>query len=103
VLHTLRDSLEKLSKINQRRRQDYLIIWAGRNLEYRHPNDLTDDLRINSDNMPIHSGLKNHLPVIILNNLKIGIKQSDQPGEHNTSAVVKISLVVGLDDIVDAV
>jgi hypothetical protein len=53
--------------------------------------------------MPIHSGLKNHPTVIILKDLEIGIKQSDQPGEHNTSPVVKISLVVGLDDIVDAV
>jgi hypothetical protein len=53
--------------------------------------------------MPIHSGLKNHPAVIILNNLEIGIKQSDQPGEHNTGAVVKISIVVGLDDIMNAV
>jgi hypothetical protein len=53
--------------------------------------------------MPIHSELKNHHAVIILNNLEIGIKQSDQPSEYNTGVVVKISPVVGLDDIVDAV
>jgi hypothetical protein len=53
--------------------------------------------------MPIHSGLKNHPAVVILNNLEIGIKQPNQPGEHNTGVVVKISLVVGLDDIMDDV
>jgi len=53
--------------------------------------------------MPIHSGLKYHPAIIILNNLEIGIKQSDQPGEHHTGTVVKISPVVGLDDIVDAI
>jgi hypothetical protein len=53
--------------------------------------------------MPIHKGLKNQPAVIILNNLELSIKHSDQPGEHNIGAVVKISPMVGLDDIVDAV
>jgi len=74
TLLTLRDSLEKFSEIIQRWMQDYLIIWAGRKLKHMHPDDLTDDLRINNDNMPIHRGLKNQLVVIILNNLEISIK-----------------------------
>jgi hypothetical protein len=73
MLLTLRDSLE-LSEIIQRRRQDYLIMWADRKLEHRHPNGLTDDLRINSDNMPIYRGLKNQAAVIILYYLEISIK-----------------------------
>jgi hypothetical protein len=40
--------------------------------------------------------------VIILHDHKVSIKQSDQPGEHNTGTIVKISPVIGLDDIMDA-
>jgi len=68
---SLRDSIEKFSEIIQRKRQYYLIVSAGRNLEHRHPDELTDDLRINSDTMPAHRGLKNQPAVIILNNLEI--------------------------------
>jgi hypothetical protein len=74
TLLSLRDNIEKFSEIIQRRRQYYLIVRAGRNLEHRNPDELTDDLRINSDNMPIHKGLKNQPTVIIQNNLEISIK-----------------------------
>jgi len=57
MLLSLRDNMEEFSKIIQRRRQYYLIVRAGRNLEHRHPDELTDDLRIN-----------------ILNNLEISKK-----------------------------
>jgi hypothetical protein len=69
--------MEEFSKIIQRRRRYYLIVREGRNMEHRHPNELTDDLRINSDNLPFHKGLKNHPTVIILNNVEISIKLSD--------------------------
>jgi hypothetical protein len=74
TLLTLRDSMEKFSEIIHRRRQNYLIVWTGRNLEHRHPDELIDDLRINSDTMPFHRGLKNHPTVIILYNLVISIE-----------------------------
>jgi hypothetical protein len=95
TLLSLRDNIEKFSEIIQRRRQYYLIVRAGRNLEHRNPDELTDDLRINSDNMPIHKGLKNQPTVIIQNNLEIV--------KHYTGAIVKISLVASLENIVDAV
>jgi hypothetical protein len=60
--------------IIQRRRYDHLIVRAARDLENRHSNELIDDLGINSDSMPIHSGLKHHLAVIILNHLEEGIE-----------------------------
>jgi hypothetical protein len=53
--------------------------------------------------MPIHSGLKHHLAVIILNHLEEGIEKSEQPDVHNTSTVVQIPPVVGLDSVVDTV
>jgi hypothetical protein len=43
TLLTLRDSMAKFSEIIRRRRQNYLIVWAGRNLEHRHPDELTED------------------------------------------------------------
>jgi hypothetical protein len=54
-------------------RYDHLIVLAARDLENRSY-ELTDDLGINSDSMPIHSGLKHHPAVIILNHLKEGIE-----------------------------
>jgi len=61
TLLTLRDSMEKFSEIIHRRRQNYLIVCTGRNLEH-------------SDNMYFHRGLKNHPTVIILYNLVISIE-----------------------------
>jgi len=66
--------MEKFFEIIQRMRYDHLIVRAARDLENRHPYELTDDLGINSDSMPIHSGLKHHPAVIILNHLEVGIK-----------------------------
>jgi hypothetical protein len=66
--------MEKFSEIIQRRRYYHLIVRAARDLENRHPCELTDDLEINSDSMPIHSGLKHHPTAIILNHLEVGIK-----------------------------
>jgi hypothetical protein len=40
TLLSLRDNMEEFSKIIQRRRQYYLIVWTGRNLEYWHPDEL---------------------------------------------------------------
>jgi hypothetical protein len=74
TLLTLRDSLEKFSEIIQIRRQDYLIIRAGNQLEHGYPNDMADNLRINHNNMPVHRGLKNQPAVIIFHDLEIGIK-----------------------------
>jgi hypothetical protein len=34
TLLSLRDNMEEFSEIIQRRRQYYLIVWTGRNLEY---------------------------------------------------------------------
>jgi len=58
MLLTLRENKEKFSEIIKRRRKKYLILWAGKNLEHRHPDELTDDLWINR-------GLKNHPTVIV--------------------------------------
>jgi hypothetical protein len=54
---TLRDGLKEFFEIMQRRSQDYLIIRAGTLLEYRYPNDLAHNLRINPNDMTIHRRL----------------------------------------------
>jgi hypothetical protein len=66
--------MQKFFEIIQRRRDYHLIVRPARDLENRHPYELTDDLGNNSDSMPIHSGLKYHLAIIILNHLEVGIK-----------------------------
>jgi hypothetical protein len=69
----------------------------------QYPNDLADNMRINRNDVAVHRGLKNQPTVIILHDLKICIKQPDQPGKYNAGTIVKISQVVGLDDLVNAV
>jgi hypothetical protein len=66
--------VEKLSEIIHRRRKYHLIARARRHLENRNSNELTDDLGINSDNMPSNSRLKHQPAVIILNHFKVGIE-----------------------------
>jgi hypothetical protein len=73
TLFSLRDSMKEFSEIIQRWRQDYLIIWTGKNLEYWHPDELTDDLGINSDNISVHRRLKDCAMMISLNNLEVCI------------------------------
>lgn len=74
MLFSPRDSMKEFFEIIQRWRQDYLIIWIGRNLEYWHPDELTDDLGINSDNMFVHRRLKDYPMIISLNNLEVCIE-----------------------------
>jgi len=66
--------MKEFSEIIQRWRQDYLIILTGRNLEYWHLDELTDDLGINSHNMSVHRRLKNYAMIISLNNIEVGIE-----------------------------
>jgi hypothetical protein len=60
---------------------------------------MTDDLRINSDEMACNGGLKHHSMIIILHHLQVGVKELDQSGVHHTSTAVEISPVVCLDDV----
>jgi hypothetical protein len=66
--------MKELSEIIQRRKDYHLIIRAARNLENRYSYELTDDLGINSDSMPIYNRLKHQPAVIILNHLEVGIE-----------------------------
>jgi hypothetical protein len=60
---------------------------------------VTDDLRINSDEMACNGGLKHHSMIIILHHLQVGVELLNQSGVHHTSTAVEISLVVRLDDV----
>jgi len=103
VLLSLWNCMEKLSEIIHRRRQYHLIVRAHRQLENRDSYELTDDLGINSDNMPANSGLKHQPMVIVLHHHEVGIEKSNQPGVHNTGATVKISLMICLDSVMDTI
>jgi hypothetical protein len=72
---------------------------AGLNLEHWNSDDMTDDLRINSDEMACNGGLKHHSVIIVLHHFHVGVEQLDQFGVHHTSIAVEISLVVCRDDV----
>jgi hypothetical protein len=95
--------VEELLEIFHRRRQYHLIVRTCRHLENRNSNELTDDMGINSDKMPSHSGLKHHPSIIILDHLKVGIEKFDQPGIDNTCAAVKIPQMISLDSVKNAI
>jgi hypothetical protein len=95
--------MKEFSAIIQRMRDHHLIIRAAWNLENRNSYELTDDLGINSDNMPSNSRLKHQPAVIILNHLEVGIEQSNQPGVHNTCTGVQISPIISLDSVMDTI
>jgi len=59
---------------------------------------MTDDLRINSDEMACNGGLKHHSVIIVLHHFHVGVEQLDQSGVHHTNTAVEISLIVCLDN-----
>jgi hypothetical protein len=91
MLLALWDSMKKLPELIQRRSQHDLIERTGRNLKHGYINDLVDDHRINHDDMPHNSRLKDNAIVLILHYLYMSIKLSDQPSEHNVGAVVGVA------------
>jgi hypothetical protein len=74
VLLSLWKCVENFSEIIHRWRKYHLIVKAHRQLENRDSYELTDDLGINSDNMPSNNRLKHQPAVIILNHFEAGIK-----------------------------
>jgi hypothetical protein len=60
--------------------------------------DMTNDLRINSDEMACNGGLKHHSVIIVLHHFHVGVEQLDQSGVHHTSTAVVISPMVCLDN-----
>jgi hypothetical protein len=61
--------MEELSKIVHRGRKHHLIVRTGRQLKDWYFDEVTDDLGINSDDMPVNSGLKHQSTVIVLRHL----------------------------------
>jgi hypothetical protein len=69
ALLALGNGMEEVPEIIQGWRKHHLIVWAGRNLEHWDSDDVTDDLRINSDEMAYNRGLKHHSVIIVLHSL----------------------------------
>jgi hypothetical protein len=98
ALLVVRDGMEEFPEIIQGWRKHHLIVWVGRNLEHWDSDDVTDDLRINSDEMVGNRGLKHHSVIIVLHHFQVGVEQLDQYGIHHTSTAVEISPIVRLDN-----
>jgi hypothetical protein len=54
---TLWNCMEELSEIVHRGRKHHLIVRTGRQIKDWYPDELTDDLGINSDDVSMNSGL----------------------------------------------
>jgi len=98
ALLALGNGMEEFPEIIQGWRKHHLIVWAGRNLEHWDSNDVTDDLRINSDEMACNGGLKHHSMIIVLHHFQVGVEQLDQSSVHHTSTVMEIFSIVCLDN-----
>jgi hypothetical protein len=66
TLFSLWDCMEELSKIVHRRRKHHLIIGTAGQLKDWYPKEVTDDLRINSYDVPVNGGLQYQPTLIIL-------------------------------------
>jgi hypothetical protein len=77
MLLTLWNGMEELSEIVHRGRKHHLIVRIGRQIKNWYPDELTDDLGINSDDVSVNSGLQYHPTLIILSHLKVGIEEPD--------------------------
>jgi hypothetical protein len=66
TLFSLWKCMEELSEIVHRGRKHHLIIRTAKQLKDWYSDEVTDDLGINSDDMPVNSGLKYQPMVIVL-------------------------------------
>jgi hypothetical protein len=69
MLFSLWNGMEELSEIVHRGRKHHLIIKTAGQLKDWNSDEVTDDLGINSDDMPINSGLKYQPMIIVLRHL----------------------------------
>jgi hypothetical protein len=95
--HTLRSQFQFF------RRDYHFIVRAARQLEDRNSYELIEDLGVNSDSMPSNNGLKHQPAFIILDHLKVGIEQPDQPSVHNAGTRMEIPPMISLDNVMDTV
>jgi len=103
TLFSLWNCMEELLEIVHRGRKHHLIIRTARQIKDWNAYEVTDDLGINSDDVPINSGLQYHPTIIILRHLQVGIEESDQPGENNAGTGVEVSLVVSLNSLINTI
>jgi hypothetical protein len=66
TLFSLWNYMEELSEIVHRGRKHHFIIGTARQLKNWYSDEVTDDLGINSDDMPVNSGLQYQPTIIVL-------------------------------------
>jgi hypothetical protein len=93
--------MEELSEIVHRGRKHHLIIRTAGQIKDWNAYEVTDDLGINSDYVPVNSGLQYHPTILILRHLQVGIQESNQPSENNVGTGVEVSPVVSLDSLIN--
>jgi hypothetical protein len=95
--------MKELSEIVHRGRKHHLIIRTTEQIKDWYAYEVTNDLGINSDDVPVNTGLQYHPTIIILRHLQDGIEESDQPGENNAGTGVEVSPVVSMDSLINTI
>jgi hypothetical protein len=103
TLFFLWNCMKELLEIVHRGRKHHLIIRTAGQIKDWNAYEVTDDLGINSDDVPVNSGLQYHPTIIILCHLQVGIEESNQPGENNAGTGVEVSPVVSLDCLINTI
>jgi hypothetical protein len=103
TLFALWNCMEELSEIVHKGRKHHLIIRTAGQIKDWNAYEVTDDLGINSDDVPVNSGLQYHPTIIIMRHLQVGIEESDQPSENNAGTGVEVSPVVSLNSLINTI
>jgi hypothetical protein len=69
--------MKELSEIVHRGRKHHLILRSTGQIKDWNTYEVTDDLGINNDDVPVNSGLQYHPTIIIMRHLQVGIEESD--------------------------
>jgi len=64
---------------------------------------VTDDLRIDSDDMSCTGGLKHQSKIIVLHHFQVGVEKFYQSSVHHTCTAIEIFPIVRLDNGMNAV
>jgi hypothetical protein len=77
ALLAIGNGMEEFPELIQGRRKYQLIVWGARNLEHWDSDDVTDDLRINSNRIASYGGMKHHSVIIVLHHFQVCVEELD--------------------------
>jgi len=88
-------SMSSLMTLWMSMKEVHKLLYGGN----RNINDITNNLRINLNDVPLNWSLKDDPKVLILNHLQISIELSHQPGINYASTFIQIAPMIVHDDL----